>query len=109
MNFLWGATSGGSSKIPWAKWSDVCRSKNDGSLGVNDVKTFNLSPLAKWRWRLLVDSEAHWKAVLEAKYGVMGGPVLGIGVRSKASLWWRDLVGLGMVRGFPEIGCKTLL
>ncbi|MCI39542.1 hypothetical protein A2U01_0060774, partial [Trifolium medium] len=29
----------------------------------------------------------------------MGGPVLGIGLRSKASLWWQDVVGLGVVRG----------
>jgi hypothetical protein len=36
---------------------------------------------------------------LEAKYGALGDPVLGIGVRSKTSLWWRDLVGSVVVRG----------
>jgi hypothetical protein len=42
MILLWGVTSGGGSKNFWAKCSDVCRSKNDGGLGVKDVKAFNL-------------------------------------------------------------------
>jgi hypothetical protein len=34
-------------KIPWVKWSDVCRPK-DGGVCVKDLKVFNLSLLAKW-------------------------------------------------------------
>ncbi|GAU39581.1 hypothetical protein TSUD_384640 [Trifolium subterraneum] len=46
----------------------------------------------------------HWKADLEAKYGVTRGPVLGSGARGKASLWWRVLV-----RGCSVIGWKKPL
>jgi hypothetical protein len=100
-NFLWGGTSGDGSKIPWVKWSDVCRPKKEGGLGVKDLKAFNLSLMAKWRWRLLVEEGSQWKNILSAKYGEVGGLVLGMGARSRASLWWRDLVGLGVVRGVP--------
>jgi hypothetical protein len=98
-NFLWGSSASGVSKIPWVSWSDVCRPKKDGGLGVKDLKTFNLSLLAKWRWRLLSEDKPQWKLVLEAKYGGVGRFPLSIGWMHKASLWWRDLVGLGAVRG----------
>ncbi|PNY07585.1 ribonuclease H [Trifolium pratense] len=67
-NFLWGTSVSGRSKIPWVSWRDVCRSKKDGGLGVKNLKLFNLSLLAKWRWRLLEEDKSRWKLVLEAKY-----------------------------------------
>jgi hypothetical protein len=75
--------------------------KEGGGLGVKDLKVFNLSLLAKWRWRLLVGGEAQWKNVLSAKYGKLDGLELGMGVRSRASLWWKDVVGVGVVSGVP--------
>jgi hypothetical protein len=69
---------------------------------VKDLKIFNLSLLAKWRWRLLSEDKPHWKLVLEAKYGGVGRSTLSIGRVHKASLWWRDLVGLGVVRGMAS-------
>jgi hypothetical protein len=42
--------------------------KKDEGLGVKDLKVFNLSLLAKWRWRLLADDKPQWRLVLEAKY-----------------------------------------
>jgi hypothetical protein len=65
--FLWGGASGDKDKIPWVSWSDVCRSKEEGGLGVKDLAWFNLALLAKWRWRLLVDHGSLWKMVLGAK------------------------------------------
>ncbi|KAK2435218.1 hypothetical protein QL285_020294 [Trifolium repens] len=76
--------------------------RRKGGLGVKDLKSFNLSLLAKWRWRLLLEDKPQWKLVLEAKYGGVGRPSLSIGRMDKASLWWRDLVGLGVVRGVTE-------
>jgi hypothetical protein len=100
-NFLWGGTSGDGSKIPWVKWLDVCRPKKEGGLGIKDLKVFNFSLIAKWRWRLLVEGGSQWKKVMSAKYGEVGGLDLGLGVRSRASLWWKDLVSMGVVRGVP--------
>jgi hypothetical protein len=101
-NFLWGISSSGRCKIPWVSWGDVCRPKKEGGLGVKDLKSFNLSLLTKWRRRLLLEDKPQWKLVLEAKYGGVGRSSLSIGRRDKASLWWCDLVGLGVVRGVAE-------
>ncbi|MCI06473.1 ribonuclease H protein, partial [Trifolium medium] len=58
--FLWGRVKGGR-KINWVKWSEVCKPKNQGGLGVRDVSRVNLSLLIKWRWKLLQKDDAIWK------------------------------------------------
>lgn len=45
-------------KIKWVRWSLVCKPKEEGSLGVRDVRAVNLSLLAKWKWRLIQDRNA---------------------------------------------------
>jgi len=50
-NFLWGCGSDGR-KVAWASWEKVCEDREDGGLGVIDLKTFNLALLGKWIWRL---------------------------------------------------------
>jgi hypothetical protein len=66
--FLWGGVGGGK-KISWVKWKSVCQRKDNGGLGVRDIRVVNISLLAKWRWRLMVSSNVLWKEVLMAKYG----------------------------------------
>jgi hypothetical protein len=51
------------------KWAEVCKEKLKGGLGVRDVRLFNVSLLAKWRWRLLQPGGSLWKEVLVARYG----------------------------------------
>jgi hypothetical protein len=51
----------------------VCRPKVEGGLGVKDLKWFNISLLAKWRWRLLVEHDLLWKKVLDAKHDLLVG------------------------------------
>ncbi|MCH98951.1 putative ribonuclease H protein, partial [Trifolium medium] len=96
-NFLWGGVAGATGRIPWVSWDDVCRPKNEGGLGVKNLKLFNLSLLAKWRWRLIVDPVSEFSKVLTAKYGEVRKPLL-VAHNSKASLWWRDLATLGRSR-----------
>ncbi|MCI16424.1 ribonuclease H protein, partial [Trifolium medium] len=98
-NFLWGGAAGVRDKIPWVSWKDVCRPKCEGGLGVRDLKWFNMSLLAKWRWRLLGEDDLLWKKVLDARYGDVARPILTIGRGNNFSLWWKDLVGLGVERG----------
>ncbi|MCH79823.1 LINE-1 reverse transcriptase like [Trifolium medium] len=92
--FLWGGVNGGK-KISWIKWRVVCQHKNNGGLGVRDVKAVNLSLLMKWRWRLLNSLDRGlWKEVLVAKYG--GFIVNNVGLANwppsrYASLWWKDI------------------
>jgi hypothetical protein len=65
--FLWGGVGGGR-KISWVRWNSVCQTKENGGLGVRDVRVLNVSLLAKWKWRLLDEKPGLWKDVL-VKYG----------------------------------------
>jgi hypothetical protein len=97
--FLWGGVVGGSCKIPWVRWEEVCRPKKDGGLGVKNLMLFNVSLLAKWRWRLLSERDSEWARVLVARYGDVRRPSLNVSRPTKVSLWWKDLVGIGCLRG----------
>lgn len=67
-NFLWGGCSE-ARKIPWVRWSEVCKPKTEGGLGVRDLRVFNLALLGKWRWRLLSDGSSLWRDIIVARYG----------------------------------------
>ena len=86
--FLWGW---GKEKetISWVSWKVVCKSREEGGLGLRVVHNFNLALLAKWRWRLLADEKGRWKDLLASKYGSSLN-VLHSLVKFQ-SLWWRDL------------------
>jgi len=45
----WGKREG-SGKIASVKWDKVCLPKEDGGLGVKNIRIFNTALLAKWRW-----------------------------------------------------------
>jgi hypothetical protein len=78
----------------------LCRPKEDGGLGIKNIRLVNVSLLTKWRWRLLVSQQALWSSVLKAKYGNEIGfssELLGCGNKRFASLWWKDLCKLGRI------------
>jgi hypothetical protein len=96
-DFLWGGRRG-SKKISWIKWETVCLPKNKGGLGVRDVRLVNISLLAKWRWKLLDNTQAVWKDVIKGKYGVNAVGKVELGDDSKpwySSLWWKDICTIG--------------
>lgn len=69
--------------------------KRSGGLGVRNLDLFNLSLLAKWRWRLLVDKKASWQNILKSRYRSMGNEQqVGHWTSSISSQWWRDLCAL---------------
>ena len=87
--FLWGW---GKEKKPisWVRWENLCKSKEEGGLGLTDIRKFNLALLAKWRWRWLSDGRGRWKELLESKYGMEDEPVQT--PLKRQSWWWRDLL-----------------
>jgi len=84
--FLWGWGKENKS-ISWVSWEVVCKPKEEGGLGVRDIRKFNTSLLAKWRWRYISEETGRWKELLESKYG----SEMQIMVKLQ-SWWWRDLL-----------------
>nr|KYP76329.1 Putative ribonuclease H protein At1g65750 [Cajanus cajan] len=90
--FLWGMDEG-TKQICWVKWETITSPKSLGGLGIKDMKCFNASLLAKWRWNLFYQKDTLWSRILDSKYGGHGS--LGGGQRGRQhrfwSEWWRDL------------------
>lgn len=61
------------SKISWVSWSDVCKNKNIGGLGIRDLGSFNIVLIRKWMWRLINEPNSIWVTVLKSKYGEVPG------------------------------------
>ncbi|MCI16398.1 ribonuclease H protein [Trifolium medium] len=63
----------------------------------------HISLLAKWRWRLISEKEPFWKGIIQAKYGRgrdLGEWVFREAPRASDSLWWKDLLKIGLVACF---------
>lgn len=50
-------------------WKTVCASQEEGRLGIKDVGKINMTLLAKWKWRLVLEENGLWKKVIEFRYG----------------------------------------
>ncbi|GKV25095.1 hypothetical protein SLEP1_g34588 [Rubroshorea leprosula] len=75
--------------------------KEDGGLGVRDLRKFNLALMGKWWGRLAENGEGMWKKIIVEKYGKGGGhwqdwldENRGVG-----SSWWRDVGGINTMDG----------
>ena len=84
--WAWGADK---KRISWVSWENVCKAKEEGGLGVKDIRMFNCALLAKWNWRMLSEEKGKWKEILVSKYYTGG-------VRTEvsgnySSWWWKDL------------------
>ena len=67
-DFLW---HGNDKKIfHLKKWSQVCKPKKEGGLGIRPLKEMNLALLGKWLWRIGDDSHGLWKQVISSKYDI---------------------------------------
>jgi len=81
--------SGESKPICWVSWEDVCKPKEEGGLGLREIRKLNHALLAKWRWHYISQEEGRWKELLDSKYGLEPG-----GVHTLVKLqswWWKDL------------------
>lgn len=58
------------SKISGVKWSDVCKPKKDGGLGVRVFHVVNLSLLTKLRWCILSGVSSLWIDILVSRYSL---------------------------------------
>ena len=55
-------------KYRLAKWEMICRPKDQGGLGVENLEVKNRCLLSKWLYRLSVETEGVWLQLLRNKY-----------------------------------------
>ncbi|GAU38725.1 hypothetical protein TSUD_396540 [Trifolium subterraneum] len=90
--------------IAWVSWSNICKPKKEGGLGIRDLRLVNNALLAKWRWRILTKGLGLWRDIILARYGSLfpaphlaGRPNGRIGNGTSTSFWfdpWVDGVPL---------------
>ena len=64
-SFLW-AWGNDHKHISWVRWENVCKTKEEGGLGVKDIRMFNRALLAKWKWRPMSEE----KREVERDFGI---------------------------------------
>lgn len=108
--FFW---QGGGQKRKYhlVRWSEICKSKKKGGLGIKDIRKMNLSLLCKWWWKL--DNESGiWQDLIFAKY-IKNDLVNTLKLKFDDSPVWKDLLKVRHIylRGRkikPNRGEKTL-
>jgi hypothetical protein len=64
--FFW-QSDGHKKKYRLTKWNIICRPKEQGGLGIEDLELKNKSLLAKWLHKL-INEEGMWQELLHKKY-----------------------------------------
>ncbi|KAJ8429305.1 hypothetical protein Cgig2_027674 [Carnegiea gigantea] len=80
----------GDQKIHWINASHLCKSKNDGGLGFQDMGIFN-GALAKQVWRLLKDGNLLVARLLRTRY-YLHGDLFNASLGIHPSFTWRSLM-----------------
>ncbi|CAI0443411.1 unnamed protein product [Linum tenue] len=65
--FVWGGEEG-QAKVHLVKWETICRSKDDGGLGLRSARALNLAYLMKLGWTFLNNENDLWVKVVQGKY-----------------------------------------
>ena len=75
--FLWHGGNSTRKKYHLVEWRVVCKSKNQGGLGILDLKLMNKALLAKW-WIRFSDNtvQGKWKDIIRSKYGTRTAPTI---------------------------------
>ncbi len=90
--FFWkGSTSvlGGQCLV---RWEIVCRSKDDGGLGVLNLDSMNLALLTKWWWKFFSDRRNIWANQIEGAYYSRRKPLKEGASFKPESQWWRSVL-----------------
>jgi hypothetical protein len=81
-----------SRKFHLANWNIVCLPKDQGGLGVIDLRCMNFSLLAKWIWRL-ESTEGLWQQIVRRKY-IKGNPLILVDKKQEDSYFWKGLMNV---------------
>ncbi|VFQ65925.1 unnamed protein product [Cuscuta campestris] len=67
-NFFWG-TSSGNNKYHWTKWEDICKPKEEGGLGVRDIRDIQDAYSIKMWWNFRFHNNK-WAQFMRKKYSI---------------------------------------
>ena len=73
------------------KWDIICRLKDLGGLGVENVEVKNRCLLTKWLYRLSIETEGMWVQILRNKY-LQSKTLAQVTVRPNDSPFWKGLM-----------------
>eukprot|EP00253_Pinus_taeda_P005630 PITA_05630 len=66
-DFLWGKEET-RKKLALVSWEKICKPKNQGGLGLDDLEILNNALGAKLWWRWVKDPRAQWESIWKEKY-----------------------------------------
>ncbi|KAK6149255.1 hypothetical protein DH2020_016780 [Rehmannia glutinosa] len=99
--FLWSCDPGKNS-LHWRRWDEICKNKKEGSLGLRNLKAFNMALLCKQAWRLLSCPSSLLARVFRAKY-YPHSSLLDASLGNRPSWSWRSIFGnIALLK----IGCR---
>jgi hypothetical protein len=69
-NFWWAGVQAENPTNPIAfrSWDDICKTKNQGGLGIIDMELINKSLLINTAWNVITDKNPFLSNILKAKY-----------------------------------------
>ncbi|KAB2635258.1 hypothetical protein D8674_025792 [Pyrus ussuriensis x Pyrus communis] len=89
--FLWEGVEEGK-KNHLVKWEIVIKSKEEGGLGVGNLRNQNEALLAKWLWRFPKEPNSLWHKVIRSKYGMQdNGWNANPPLRGSSRSPWKDI------------------
>ena len=75
-------------KYRLAKWDIICRPKDQGGLGIENLEVKNRCLLSKWLYKLSVETDATWAQILRNKY-LQSKTLSQLTVRPTDSPFWK--------------------
>lgn len=103
-NFLWGDKAN-RRKVHLVNWSNVCKHKKCGGLGIRKVGLSNVALLSKLGWRISSENKPLWIQVLKKKY-LKNHNLRNWPTNKKASHTWRSII---KVRDFTVSNIKWIV
>ena len=78
-------------KYRLAKWDIICRPKDQGGLGIENLEVKNRCLLSKWLFKLSSETETTWAQILRNKY-LQSKTLAQVTVRPTNSPSWKGLM-----------------
>ena len=89
--FFW-AGEGDKQKYHMVRWSEICKPRDQGGLGIMSSKRMNIALLTRWLWRISNGDGGLWLRIIQQKY--LRGQPLAFCQRSGGSQFWQSIIQL---------------